>query len=188
MRVVLISWVLYLHIFCLISNALPNDKVLRFSADGTFKIAQFTDVHYGEGESEAWGPEQDRQSTSCMREILKLEGPIDLAIFSGDLITGNNIYDNATAYWSNMLTAVNESSTKFATLFGNHDDAPLESLKFNLRSQNIISKQELQRKFSIHLKIHTLQFIIIYLIDQNMSPPHIPLYRILKPALTRYTE
>ena len=150
---------LLLFIFLSSSIAIPNEnKILRFSSDNTFKIAQFTDIHFGEGESEEWGKKQDEQSTNCMNELLKIEEP-DFVIFTGDLITGNNIYDNATAYWSNMLVAVNESSTKFATLFGNHDDAPLEESAFDttnkpltvtkqkhLRYQNIISKQELQGK------------------------------------------
>jgi len=162
--------------FCITSsNSIDyqgGDKVLRFSMDGTFKLAQFTDVHYGEGESESWGPEQDRQSTNCMKAILEMEEP-DFVIFTGDLITGNNIYDNATAYWSNMLVAVNESNTKFATLFGNHDDAPLEEAEASsttttkqqhLRYQNIISKQELQRKSSYYL----LFLLIIYIFDNVM--------------------
>lgn len=140
---------LFFAVFLRFISAVPkNDKVLRFSEDGTFKIAQFTDIHYGEGEGELWGPEQDRQSTNCMKQILEFEGSVDLAIFTGDLITGNNIYDNATSYWSQMLTSVNDTSTKFATLFGNHDDAPLEALTMQrLRTLNIISKQELQRKY-----------------------------------------
>lgn len=133
----------------MLQSAPSNSKKLTFSADGAFKIVQFTDIHFGEGEDELWGPEQDRQSTNCMREILKVEGSVDLAMFTGDLITGNNIYDNATIYWSNMLTAVNESSIKFATLFGNHDDAPLDAAATQtaLRSQNIISKQAIQGIF-----------------------------------------
>jgi hypothetical protein len=38
-----------------------------------------------------------------MNNILNIEQP-DLVVLTGDLITGNNIKDNATAYWKIMLT------------------------------------------------------------------------------------
>lgn len=66
-----------------------------------------------------------------MRTIIAKENSgnqrLDFAVFSGDLLTGNNIENNATIYWSRMLEAVSEVSLPFATVFGNHDDAPYES-------------------------------------------------------------
>ena len=42
---------------------------LRFRDDGTFRIVQFADLHYGEGEDVRWGPQQDRNSTRVMRQV-----------------------------------------------------------------------------------------------------------------------
>jgi hypothetical protein len=78
---------------------------LRFRAadGGSFKIVQFADLHFGEGESTQWGPEQDLNSTRVMRTVLQAEAPVDLVVFSGDQLTGNNIAFNATAYWAAAL-------------------------------------------------------------------------------------
>lgn len=44
-------------------------QTLRFRADGTFRIVQFADLHYGEGEDVPWGPAQDRNSTRVMDAV-----------------------------------------------------------------------------------------------------------------------
>jgi len=40
-----------------------NNNWLRFREDGSFKIVQFTDLHFGEGEDQSWGAIQDLNST-----------------------------------------------------------------------------------------------------------------------------
>jgi hypothetical protein len=45
---------------------------LRFRPDGSFKIVQFTDLHYGEGEDVPWGPMQDVNSTRVMHKVCSL--------------------------------------------------------------------------------------------------------------------
>ena len=45
----------------------PNKKLLKFNSNGKFKIVQFTDIHFGEGE------DADAQTQSIMLEILKKE-------------------------------------------------------------------------------------------------------------------
>eukprot|EP01118_Nematostelium_gracile_P009802 TRINITY_DN3317_c0_g1_i1.p1 TRINITY_DN3317_c0_g1~~TRINITY_DN3317_c0_g1_i1.p1 ORF type:complete len:319 (-),score=75.50 TRINITY_DN3317_c0_g1_i1:120-1076(-) len=94
---------------------------LRFRSDGTFKIAQFADLHYGEGESVAWGPQQDINSTRVMNRVLAAEKP-DLVVFTGDQITGNNIQSNSTAYWRKAIQPCLDTNTPWASIFGNHDD------------------------------------------------------------------
>ena len=59
-----------------------------------------------------------------MRQVLAAERP-SLVVFSGDQITGNNVGANATAYTRLVFSAAAEAATPFATIFGNHDDAPL---------------------------------------------------------------
>jgi hypothetical protein len=54
-----------------VTSEKPN---LHFGKDGYFKIVQFTDLHFGEGEDEWWGPVQDKNSTRyCLSfQYLKL--------------------------------------------------------------------------------------------------------------------
>ena len=44
-----------------------HKKLLKFNSNGKFKIVQFTDIHFGEGE------DADAQTQSIMLEILKKE-------------------------------------------------------------------------------------------------------------------
>jgi len=97
------------------------DRTLRFRANRTFKIAQFADLHFGEGEDVWWGPQQDINSTRVMRKVLAMEKP-DLVVFSGDQLTGNNINKNATEYWKQVVAPCVEGGYRWAIVFGNHDD------------------------------------------------------------------
>ena len=91
-----------------------EDGGLRFNAGtGQFKIVQFTDQHYGEGEDAAWGREQDINSTRVMHQVLAHEAP-DLVVYTGDQLTGNNIHDNATTYWQELLAPTRQANLKCA--------------------------------------------------------------------------
>ena len=57
----------------------------------------------GEGEA-SWGPAVDKRTLAALDTVLDIEKP-DLAVLSGDMLTGLNIDKNATAYWD-MLVAV----------------------------------------------------------------------------------
>eukprot|EP00040_Diaphanoeca_grandis_P041233 m.262660 g.262660 ORF g.262660 m.262660 type:complete len:378 (-) comp46571_c0_seq1:52-1185(-) len=98
------------------------------TSKSSITIAQFTDLHYGEGENVVWGPVQDVNSTECITSVLGYESGVDLCAFTGDLITGNNIgsdankKNNATAYWAEALSPVLQKPLPFFTVFGNHDD------------------------------------------------------------------
>jgi hypothetical protein len=52
------------------------DKKLRFREDGTFRIVQFTDLHYGEQP-----PEKDVNSSRIQTVILEAEDP-DLVVMT----------------------------------------------------------------------------------------------------------
>ncbi|KAF2073612.1 hypothetical protein CYY_005069 [Polysphondylium violaceum] len=101
---------------------LTNSRKLKFSNDGKFKIAQFTDIHFGEGEDKSWGVKQDINSTQVMNTILDSEQDVDLILFTGDLITGNNIIDNASIYWIEVISVAKYRGIPWAITFGNHDD------------------------------------------------------------------
>jgi len=100
----------FLLAFVLITGAQPKSK-LHFNADGTFKIAQFTDIHYKPGV-----PESD-PSLELIKYILKTEKP-DLVAFTGDIVTGRP----ATDGWKAVLAPVVEAGIPFAVTLGNHDD------------------------------------------------------------------
>lgn len=56
-------------------NPYSDKPRLTFKSDGTFKITVFSDLHYGENPWDAWGPEQDFNSTRLMNKVLPDENP-----------------------------------------------------------------------------------------------------------------
>ena len=87
-------------------------QVLKFRADGKFKIVQFTDVH--------WVPEKEEASQVAawrMAEILDAEKP-DLVIFTGDVAYGKP----AARCYEKAFEPVISRKIPFAFTFGNHDD------------------------------------------------------------------
>jgi len=86
-----------------------------------FKVLQLADLHYGE--DSWWGPQQDRLSTIAIKSYLQDERP-DLVVLSGDQLTAKNIDDDARSYHGQILDAMLKADpdTKWATIFGNHDD------------------------------------------------------------------
>ena len=89
-------------------------RELRFREDGTFKIVQFTDLHWTNGE------EKDLMTQNLMRKVMAEERP-DLAVVTGDLLSGRGCRD---PLWSmrQALLPLEESGTPWAFVFGNHDD------------------------------------------------------------------
>ncbi|XP_068663399.1 probable inactive purple acid phosphatase 16 [Aristolochia californica] len=103
------------------------EETLRFSPDSSsFKIALFADLHYGEDAWTDWGPRQDLNSDRVMSTVLEAETP-DFVIYLGDVITANNLpTPNASMYWDQAISPTKRRGIPWATLFGNHDDAPFE--------------------------------------------------------------
>lgn len=56
-------------------NPYPTKPRVTFRPDGTFKITVFSDLHYGENPWDAWGPQQDANSTELMKIVLADEKP-----------------------------------------------------------------------------------------------------------------
>lgn len=56
-------------------NPYPTKPRVTFRPDGTFKITVFSDLHYGENPWDAWGPQQDVNSTELMKIVLADEKP-----------------------------------------------------------------------------------------------------------------
>lgn len=87
---------------------------LRFRMDGTFTVAQFTDLHWQDGSPE------DLATSALVAQVLDTERP-DLAVFTGDVIAGSGCSDPAHSLRQALAPAV-QRGRPFALVFGNHDD------------------------------------------------------------------
>jgi 3',5'-cyclic AMP phosphodiesterase CpdA len=94
---------------------------LRTRPDGTFTIAQFTDLHLSDGNP------ADQQTVALMRSVLEAERP-DFAMLTGDVIagTGKDGWDAAEAL-ALAAKPMEERGIPWAAVFGNHDDEATHS-------------------------------------------------------------
>ncbi len=94
----------------------PNRRrpPLRFRGDGTFTIAQFTDVHWRNGD------EADQRSRALIEQVLDAERP-DLAVLTGDIVEGSEAADPGEAC-RQVVAALESRAVPWAAVFGNHDD------------------------------------------------------------------
>lgn len=83
---------------------------LSFKKDGTFKIVQFTDMHYIHG-----NPKSDTTLLLISR-MLDTEKP-DMVVFSGDIVTGKPVREG----WDAITKFVIDRKIPFAVTLGNHD-------------------------------------------------------------------
>lgn len=86
-------------------------SVLKFNADKTFKIVQFTDIHWVPGNPAS------EEAKARMNEILEAEKP-DLVMYTGDFIYGKP----ASEALKNVFEPVISRHIPFAVTLGNHDD------------------------------------------------------------------
>lgn len=93
-------------------------KDLRFRADGTLTVVQFTDVHWTTGEGE------DLLTKQLIEYVLEAEKP-DFVMFTGDLISGNVIgkdeHGDPIRAICQVVEPVNDRSIPWSAVFGNHD-------------------------------------------------------------------
>jgi len=97
-----------LFFFTIFAFSLKAQK-LAFNEEGTFKIVQFTDMHYMHND-----PRSDT-ALLMMERVLDLERP-DLVIFTGDIVTGT-----VREGWDAITQRVIEREIPFAATLGNHD-------------------------------------------------------------------
>jgi hypothetical protein len=88
-------------------------KALSFNADGSFKIVQFTDLHW------CGGNDKDRMTAELMERVLREESP-DLAVITGDLIESGECADQRESI-RQAFAVVDSAGIPWAAVFGNHD-------------------------------------------------------------------
>ncbi|XP_004487999.1 probable inactive purple acid phosphatase 28 isoform X1 [Cicer arietinum] len=100
---------------------------LRFRSDGTFKILQVADMHYGSGTitrcRDVLASEfefcSDLNTTMFLKRIIQAETP-DFIAFTGDNIFGSSAPDAAESLFEAFGPAM-ESGLPWAAILGNHD-------------------------------------------------------------------
>ncbi|ELR22873.1 Ser/Thr phosphatase family superfamily protein [Acanthamoeba castellanii str. Neff] len=92
---------------------------LKFRPDGTFRIVQFTDLHYGEA------AEFDVNSARVQTTILKMERP-DLVVMTGDSVSGYAWNGKVRPWfplrWDQLTAPMKSLGIRWAFAVGNHDD------------------------------------------------------------------
>ncbi|XP_022747797.1 probable inactive purple acid phosphatase 16 isoform X2 [Durio zibethinus] len=112
------------HLQTIVQRKTTPENHIRIRAGAPFKIALFADLHFGENAWTDWGPQQDVRSIKVMSSVLDTETP-DFVVYLGDVITANNIpIANASLYWDQALSPTRSRGIPWASVFGNHDDAP----------------------------------------------------------------
>ncbi|XP_039130980.1 probable inactive purple acid phosphatase 28 isoform X2 [Dioscorea cayenensis subsp. rotundata] len=100
---------------------------LRFRYDGTFKILQVADMHFGNGKATRCKDVLDSEFEWCsdlnttrfLRRMIEAERP-DLIAFTGDNIFGPSATDAAESLFRAFAPAM-ESMIPWAAILGNHD-------------------------------------------------------------------
>jgi hypothetical protein len=87
-----------------------NNIQLKYRADGTFKIAQFTDMHFIDGSPNS------AKTEATIKYVLETEEP-DVAILTGDQV----IDRPSKNVWPEIARIFEEARMPFAVVFGNHD-------------------------------------------------------------------
>ena len=91
-------------------NVFAQDVRLKFSDKGTFKIAQFTDLHWSHKSPDY------AKTVQLMRYILDTEKP-DVAILTGDIVTDSPARDA----WDVIAGVFLDAKTPWGITLGNHD-------------------------------------------------------------------
>ncbi|MFD2117455.1 metallophosphoesterase family protein [Paenibacillus yanchengensis] len=112
---------------------METKKTLRFRPDGTFKIVQFTDVHWQESD------EADAKTKQVMEQVLDVEKP-DFVMFTGDVIfscmdsDGNATCSDPLRSLREAVASVVERHIPWSLVFGNHDS------EFNITRQALMEE------------------------------------------------
>ncbi len=97
--------------FSFVCTMTAQTPPLRFSHDKTFKIVQFTDLHFKNGNKKSLG------ATEMMAEVIDAERP-DLVMITGDLVYS----DGVAGSLEEIVKPLAERNVPWAFVFGNHDE------------------------------------------------------------------
>ncbi|KAI8598977.1 Metallo-dependent phosphatase-like protein [Dissophora ornata] len=107
-------------------KALPKVPKLRFKQDGSFKIAQFADIHMATGPHSCHNAPSsmactgDINTLEMMERMLDSEQP-DLVVYTGDNVDGltsNDAFSTILKYSKPVI----ERGIPWTIIFGNHDE------------------------------------------------------------------
>eukprot|EP00127_Corallochytrium_limacisporum_P005555 Clim_evm72s207 gene=Clim_evmTU72s207 len=114
--------------YCIVFGETCSGVKLRFKKNGTFKIAQFTDLQYGE----IAFPAQDSDSDRMQRVILEEEDDVDLVVLTGDVVSANYLdrvpegdplrdlfFQQA---YTNATRVIRDKEITYALVLGDKDD------------------------------------------------------------------
>lgn len=87
---------------------------LKFRENGRFRIVQFTDIHWQNGEP------VDQKSAVLMKNIVQSEVP-DLVVLTGDILSGGGC-DDAAVSMRQIVKIMENCGVAWTVVFGNHDD------------------------------------------------------------------
>ena len=152
----------------------PDPHDLRFDNRGTFKIVQFADIHWVDGDP------NDRNTVQLMSTILDSENP-DLVVLTGDVLAGESC-KNAPRALRDCAQPMIERQINWAMVLGNHDDEgssgrhelmnTLQSLPFCLSRPG---PQEITGVGNFYLPVFSADNhknkAILYFLDSNSYAP-----------------
>lgn len=134
-----------------------RNKMLHFREDGTFKIVQFTDLHYGSSSH------HNEKTQELQRKILDWEKP-DLVVVTGDVVSGYE-WDRSDHFvekrWRMFVQPMVERGIRWAFTMGNHDtEADLTARQLAVLDGSF--PLSLTRMGVSHLKSVTNYYLPIY--------------------------
>lgn len=155
-------------------GAKPNKQILHFNADKTFKIVQFTDIHWESG------LEGNEMTTLSMEIILDKEKP-DLVVLTGDIVTSGNVSKG----WSEVAAPMIQRKINWVAVFGNHDsegEMPrkkvygiVSKLEYNLSGKTLDEISGVGNFNMSILSSNNKKSAILYFFDSHAYPePNMP--------------
>lgn len=109
--VCLLTVLLFIN-FSLSANGGNVPEKLKFKADKTFRIAQFTDIHWDSNI-----PEVCDRTIELLQNVLAAEKP-DFVVLTGDIVTVSPARDG----WLRIAGVFEQEGLPWAAVLGNHDD------------------------------------------------------------------
>jgi len=95
-------------------------RTMKFRADGTFVIVQFSDVEFiADGDYDPDTPDINAETRKTMETVIAAEQP-DLIVFAGD-VTASARGQDPLASFRQAVAPAEERGIPWAAVFGNHD-------------------------------------------------------------------